>query len=395
MISARSLVTEALRRLPTGGVTLKWWDGTEESFGPDRPVATITVHDPSALTRMVRDVRLGVGEAYMDGLIDIEGNLHDLILLANQQRGIFPKALQGPLKALVRGFGITTSQARAKQDIHAHYDLGNDFYRLWLDHDWMQYTCAYYPNAKATLEEAQTFKLNQVARKLILKPGMQVVETGGGWGGLAIFLAKRYKVNVKTYNISHEQIVYAREWAKREKLTDRVEFIEDDYRKATGTADRFVSVGMFEHVGRPQHDQYFATVKRVLKPGGVSLLHTITIPLESATNPWMTKYIFPGSYVPSWREVVDKLPEFGMHLTDVQSLRLHYAMTLDDWTERFEANLDEVRKTFDERFIRMWRLYLVGSAASYRASGLDLHQYVFTHGLNNDLPLNRLSYLRP
>lgn len=390
----RAALEKLLESLKVGGLTVEWWDGTKTTYGLDKPGLTLHIKDPKVVTRMLRNASLGFGQSYMEGLIDIDGDVHDVVALVNRNKGAFPGfARKSFFGNLMRGVGVGATLAQSKQDIHAHYDLGNDFYRLWLDSKWMQYTCAYYSYAKASLEEAQDFKLDQVMRKLLLKKGMEVVEVGGGWGGLAIYLAKHAKVNVTSYNISHEQVSYAREWSKREGVDKQIEFIEDDYRNATGSADRFISIGIFEHVGRPNHDQYFATLKRILKPGGVSLLHTITTEIERPTDPWIGTYIFPGGYIPSWREVIDKLPEFGLYLTDVESLRMHYALTCDEWAKRFEKNRPQIEQERGPEFIRMWRLYLRASAASFRTSGLDLHQFVFTNGLNNELPLNRLSYL--
>lgn len=394
MLSKTALET-LFANIHTGGFTVVWWDGARSKYGPDASEFTLHLKNKQAIGRILRNISHGFGESYMEGLIDIEGDVHDVVALANRNKAAFPKlATKSFFGNLVRGVGRGASLKESKADIHAHYDLGNDFYRLWLDQEWMQYTCAYYPKKSATLEEAQTYKLDQVARKLILKKGMQVVEVGGGWGGLAIFLAKHHDVKVRSFNISHEQITHARAWARKESLTDRIEFIEDDYRNATGTADRFVSVGIFEHVGRPNHPEYFKGITKILKPGGVSLLHTITTDVERPTDPWIGKYIFPGGYIPSWREVIDRLPEFDLHLTDVQSLRMHYAMTLDEWAKRFEQHRKQITEERGEAFVRMWRLYLRASAANFRTSGLDLHQFVFTHGLNNDLPLDRLSYLK-
>ncbi len=388
MLQKRAM-DQLFERLQVGGFTVTWWDGKTKKYGPDDSELALHFKDPIVAKRLAKNLSLGFGESYMEGLIDVDGDVHDVIALANRNKRAFPQYVSKSFLKLMRGVTIGASLAQAKSDIHEHYDLGNDFYRLWLDRDWMQYTCAYFPKKSASLEEAQAFKLEQVKRKLLLKKGMAVTEVVGGWGGLALYLAKRAGVTVKSFNISHEQIVYAREWAKKLGLEKQVEFIEDDYRNSDHRCDRFVSVGIFEHVGRPNHAEYFKAVKRQLKDGGVSLLHTITTDFERPTDPWIGTYIFPGGYIPAWREVVNALPEYGFHLTDVESLRMHYAYTLDEWAKRFEKHVKEIREERGEKFVRMWRLYLRASAASFRYSGLDLHQFVFTNGLNNELPLCR------
>jgi len=386
----KRVIEKLFEQVQIGGFTVKWWDGETKKYGPGPSEVTLHFKDPKVVGRLAKNLSLGFGESYMEGLIDVEnGEPGTVVALANRNKHAFPKYVPKSFLKLMRGVTVGASVKQAKSDIHAHYDLGNDFYKLWLDRDWIQYTCSYFPNKNATLEEAQAFKLEQVKRKLLLKKGMAVTEVGGGWGGLAIYLAKNAGVTVKSFNISHEQILYARAWAKQAGVEKHVEFIEDDYRNSNHECDRFVSVGVFEHVGRPNHAEYFKTVKRQLKDGGVSVLHTITTDLERPTDPWIGKYIFPGGYIPSWREVVNALPNYDFHLTDAESLRMHYAITLDEWDRRFEQHVDEIRKERGEKFVRMWRLYLQASAASFRYSGLDLHQFVFTNGLNNALPLCR------
>jgi cyclopropane-fatty-acyl-phospholipid synthase len=384
----RAAINKLFERIRVGGFKVIWWDGEKKKYGNGKVEFTLHIKDPSVINRLVKNTSLGFAESYMEGLIDIEGDPHDVVAITHRNKKAFPEFQQRSFRKLMRGVTLGASLKQSKRDIADHYDLGNDFYKLWLDKE-MQYTCAYFPNKKASLEQAQLNKMEHVGRKLLLKPGMKVVEVGCGWGGLSLHLAKKFKVKIKAFNISHEQIIYARERAKREKLDKLVEFIEDDYRNANFTCDRFVSVGIYEHVGRPNHPKYFETVQRLLKPGGVSVLHTITTEMERPTDPWIGKYIFPGGYIPSWREVVNIMPEYNMHLTDTESLRMHYAMTLDEWAKRFERHVNKIRAERDEKFIRMWRLYLRASAASFRFSGLDLHQFVFTHELNNDLPLTR------
>jgi len=277
----------------------------------------------------------------------------------------------------------------SKTNIHHHYDLGNKFYELWLDKEAMQYTCAYFPDPDMSIEQAQIAKLHHVCRKLQLKPGDSVVEAGCGWGGLSRFMAKHYGVTVKAYNISHEQIVYARSKALQEGLADRVEYVEDDYRNIEGEYDVFVSVGMLEHVGNRDYKTLGKVVNRCLKPDGRGLVHSIGRNSHCPMNAWIEKRIFPGAYPPSIKEMMDIFEPYDFSVQDVENLRLHYSKTLEHWWQRFEENVDTIRDDFDETFVRAWRLYLAGSIAAFNTSELQLFQIVFTRAAHNELPWSR------
>jgi cyclopropane-fatty-acyl-phospholipid synthase len=228
----------------------------------------------------------------------------------------------------------------SKKNIHDHYDIGNEFYRLWLD-DRMQYTCAYFPTPSATLEEAQTAKMDHVCRKLMLKPGETVVEAGCGWGTLALHMAKHYGVKVRSYNISHQQVISARKRAKAEGLDNVVEYIEDDYRNMTGP-DVFVSIGMLEHVGAQYYRELGKVIDRSLKEEGRGLIHSIGRNKAEPINPWIEQRIFPGSYPPTLREMMEIFEPSGFSILDVENLRLHYAKTLEHWMDRFEQAKDRI-----------------------------------------------------
>jgi cyclopropane-fatty-acyl-phospholipid synthase len=279
---------------------------------------------------------------------------------------------------------------RARHNVHRHYDLGNDFYRLWLDRE-MVYTCAYFADPGMTLEEAQAAKHEHIARKLNLRPGETVFEAGCGWGSLALYLARRCGVRVKAWNVSHEQITWARARAAQEGLAEQVEFIEDDYRRIAGSCDAFLSVGMLEHVGRRQHAVLGEVIDRCLDPTrGRGLLHFIGRNTPAATGAWISKYIFPGAYIPSLREALGGVLEpRGFSVLDVENLRLHYAATLAAWLARFEDAADLVRAMFDERFVRMWRLYLAEAKAGFRMGSLQLFQVTFARPLNDNVPMTR------
>ncbi|MGH8246034.1 MAG: class I SAM-dependent methyltransferase, partial [Gammaproteobacteria bacterium] len=283
--------------------------------------------------------------------------------------------------------------ADSKQNIHYHYDIGNAFYRLWLDED-MVYTCAYFADAGMTLEQAQKAKLDLVCRKLGLRPGLHVAEAGCGWGSLALHMAGQYGVTVKAYNISREQVAYARNRAAAAGLADRIEFIEDDYRNLRGDFDAFVSVGMLEHVGTENYSVLGSVIDRCLKDEGRGLIHSIGRNRAMPMNSWTGKRIFPGSYAPSLREMMDVLEPGGFSVLDVENLRLHYAHTLVKWLERFEEKHEQVRKLYDDAFVRCWRLYLASSAAAFLAGNLQLFQVVFARFSNNAIPLTRAHLYR-
>ena len=278
--------------------------------------------------------------------------------------------------------------AQARRNVHHHYDLGNEFYRLWLDEQ-LVYTCAYFEHPSATLEEAQRAKLDLVCRKLRLSPGERVVETGCGWGALALHMAEHHGARVRAFNLSSEQIGYAREQARRRGLAGRVEFIEDDYRNANGRCDAFVSVGMLEHVGLAHYDEFGRVIDRCLEANGRGLLHFIGHQRAIPMNPWLDRYIFPGAYIPALSESLAVLEPHGFEVADVENLRRHYARTLEHWMERFEKAADRVAALYDERFVRMWRLYLASSLASFRTGSSQLYQVVFARAGDTRLPWTR------
>jgi cyclopropane-fatty-acyl-phospholipid synthase len=278
----------------------------------------------------------------------------------------------------------------ARDNVHTHYDLGNEFYKLWLDRR-LVYTCAYFPTPESTLEDAQVAKMDLVCRKLQLRPGERVVEAGCGWGALALFMAKHYGVSVTAFNVSTEQIAYARARAREEGLDDRVEFVEDDYRNVKGQFDVFVSVGMLEHVGKADYVTFGDVIDRTLSPSGRGLLHFIGRNQPAPLNPWIRRRIFPGAYPPALREVCEAVLEpSGFSILDVENLRLHYAKTLEHWRQRYNDSRAQVMQMFDEAFARAWQLYLAGSQAAFATGSMQLFQVVFARGTTNDIPWTRV-----
>ena len=280
------------------------------------------------------------------------------------------------------------SLAAARDNVHRHYDLGNDFYALWLDRE-MVYTCAYFRRPDASLEAAQIAKMDHVARKLRLRPGETVVEAGCGWGSFALHLARTYGVRVRAFNISREQVAFARERAKAEGIARRAEFVEDDYRNVTGRHDAFVSVGMLEHVGPEHYADLGRVIDDALAPEGRGLLHFIGRSRPREFSPWVERRIFPGAYPPTLREVSAVLEPTDLAILDVENLRLHYARTLEHWLARFESRRDEVARRFDEHFVRTWRLYLAGSVAAFRTGSLQLFQVLFARSAASDVAWTR------
>ncbi len=368
-------------------IEIELWDGEIIRACSASDMIRVTIRTRSTLLGLLLNPSLTFGDGYSRNEITISGDLTcfcETIELAARRT---PRWLDNRAWRWLHWLTPNTRSA-AKNHIHHHYDLGNEFYRLWLD-ETMAYTCAYFREPTLDLASAQKAKFDHVARKLRLKPGDRVVETGCGWGGMALHLAREYGVSVAAYNISHEQVVYARDCAKAAGLADRVDFLEDDWRSIEGQFDAFVSVGMLEHVGPENYRELGDVIYRSLKPGRLGLLHTIGRNVAQPVDHWTEKRIFPGSCPPSLRQMMDIFEMRDFSILDVENLRLHYARTLELWRDKFESHEVEVEKMFDANFMRMWRLYLNGSIASFRTGGLQLFQIVFAHGQNNSLPWTR------
>ncbi len=370
-------------------IAIRLWNGADYYFGDGRPVGTMEFHSRRALLASACSLRVGFGEGYCKGNIDIHGDILDILnefawaFARRGRRSYYVGKLQSLLKA-IRGHSLT----RSKHNVHSHYDLGNDFYKMWLD-ERKVYTCAYYSRPDMTLAEAQLAKLDHVCRKVQLRPGQNVIEAGCGWGALALHMAEFYGVTVKAYNNSHEQVKYAREQAALRGLEKRVEFIEDDYRTISDQCDVFVSVGMLEHVGLKHFREMGDVIASCLKPDGFGLVHSIGRSHSAPSDPWITKRIFPGGYIPTLAEMAAIFEPNKFSVLDVENLRLHYARTCEEWLHSFEDVSDEVRDMYSEEFVRAWRLYLAGSATGFRSGTLQLFQIVFAPAGNNDVPWSR------
>jgi cyclopropane-fatty-acyl-phospholipid synthase len=355
-----------------GTLELQFPDGTaiRAGDGTGHPVR-VTIHDPRLPGRLVRSPDLALGDGYMDGAYTIAGD--DLpgflaLLLSNAGQGR-ADWWRYPLERAQRAFRILQERApaiRSKANVAHHYDLSGALYDLFLDAD-RQYSCAYFKTPDDTLEQAQAQKKAHIAAKLRLAPGLRVLDIGCGWGGMAITLARDHGAHVTGVTLSEEQHAVATARVAAAGLAGRVDIRLQDYRAVTGSFDRIVSVGMFEHVGRPHYAEYFAHVHDLLTPDGVALIHTIgRSGRPSITSPWITRHIFPGGYVPALSEVMPAIQNTGLWTTDIEVWRLHYAETLRHWRLRFEANVDAVAAMYDARFCRMWRYYLVASEMTFR-----------------------------
>jgi cyclopropane-fatty-acyl-phospholipid synthase len=390
-------------RIRQGRLTVVDHHGQSQSFGttePGWPDIALRLQAANAARRILLNPRLGMGEAYMDGAVSVDNDdimgLVELIRRNNpwEKGGEIgdPKPVKRMLNQLARPFRQLNNLAASRSNVAHHYDLSNDFYRLWLDED-MQYSCAYWSEADDTLERAQLAKKAHIAAKLALQPGQRVLDIGCGWGGMALYLNRVADVEVLGVTLSEEQLKLARERAEAAGVADKVRFELLDYRvlakRAPGYFDRIVSVGMFEHVGVPQFDTFFRACANLLKDDGVMLLHTIgRFGSPSSTDAFTRKYIFPGGYIPALSETLASSEKFKLIASDVETLRLHYAMTLREWYKRVQANRDAIIAQYDERFYRMWTFYLAGATAAFESGGMGNYQIQFTRN-RRALPITR------
>lgn len=387
----RWVVKLLIAATPDIPVTLALWNGEVVQPRNGEPKSGLVFRNRRALYSLVRNPGMNFGDLYCTGDIKIEGELRDFLRLVRPPRNARPSALAGLWRRLAwrNTLPKSASTDAARSNIHHHYDVGNDFYALWLDRHAMQYTCAYYPNSDLSLEEAQTAKMHHVCRKLQLQPGQTVVEAGCGWGGFARFMAREYGVRVRAYNISREQVAHATACARADGLSDLVEFVEDDYRNIAGQYDVFVSIGMLEHVGLANYSALGELIARSLREDGLGLIHSIGRNHPMRINPWIEKRIFPGAYPPTLMEMSEIFQAGDLSVLDVENIRLHYAKTLDHWLERFEANAAAIRETYDEAFLRAFRLYMTGSMTSFLNGDLQLFQLVIAPAGNNELSWSR------
>jgi cyclopropane-fatty-acyl-phospholipid synthase len=354
---------------------------------------TIRLRHPLLHLKLIFRPRLYLAKAFMEGTLTIEeGSLYELIEFLAVNLDALPKGLVAHLlngsATLLRRIHQYNPAPRARRNAAHHYDLSDELYELFLDSD-RQYSCAYFRDGTADLDTAQFDKKRHIAAKLLIRPGQKVLDIGSGWGGLALCLASECGADVTGLTLSAEQHKVATRRAVAAGLSDRVRFYLRDYRNEVGSYDRIVSVGMFEHVGINHYREFFAKMKSLLAPDGVALLHSIgRKDGPGSTNPWVRKYIFPGGYVPALSEVVPFAECLGLWITDIEILRLHYAETLRAWRTRFERNRERIRAIYDERFCRMWEMYLVGSEVAFRRQDLMVFQMQLAKAVDS-VPLTR------
>jgi cyclopropane-fatty-acyl-phospholipid synthase len=376
---------------------LQLWDGKEIDIGPT-PCVTLVIKDPNLVTRLAQPSLDVLGAAYVEGQIDLLGPVHEVIRIGD----VITRALgedDFPLPSREAHDKATDAEA-----ISYHYDLSNDFYRLWLDKD-MVYSCAYFETGSEDLEQAQQAKLRHLCRKLRLKPGERLLDVGCGWGGLARYAAREFGAKVFGITLSREQLELARERVAEDGLQDRVQLELMDYRDLPqdGRFDKVVSVGMFEHVGHANLPLYCQRLFDAVRPGGLVMNHGITArhidgrPVGHGAGEFIDRYVFPHGELPHLVNISSCISDAGLEIVDVESLRLHYARTLDFWSERLEARLEQAKRMVPERALRIWRLYLAGCAYGFRHNWINLHQILASKPLadgSHELPWSRADLYR-
>lgn len=348
----------------------------------------VTLKRPLPKTELLKSTSLALGEAYMRGDIELNRDLFEVLDLFMGQMGKF-KSNKRALRSLIQ---TSRSKGNQKKEVTSHYDIGNDFYRLWLD-ETMSYSCGYFKHAGDSLFEAQVQKVDHILEKLQLEKGMTLLDIGCGWGFLLKRAAQHYGVKGVGITLSEEQYRQFSEEIRDQHLEEKLEVRLMDYRdlKKSGLQfDRVVSVGMLEHVGRGNYECFLDQVEAVLKPEGLFLLHYISALEEYPGDPWMRKYIFPGGTVPSLREIIGMMPDYRFYTLDVESLRRHYTQTLLSWRENFLKHREEIAERYGEEFTRMWELYLASCAATFHNGVIDLHQVLVSKGVNNRIPMTRV-----
>ncbi|WP_211347359.1 SAM-dependent methyltransferase [Sphingorhabdus contaminans] len=390
-------------RIKQGSLTILSHKGEESRYGERQsgwPDVTMRIKSSSAISRILLNPRLGMGEAYMNGDVTIDNDdimgFIEIIRRNNlwENGGEIgdPKPFRKWIRHLARPFTQLNSLANSQANVAHHYDVSNDFYRLWLDDD-MQYSCAYWSEADDSLERAQLAKKAHIAAKLALQPGQKVLDIGCGWGGMALYLNRVANVEVLGITLSEEQLKLARERADAAGVADKVRFELLDYRvlakRAPGYFDRIVSVGMFEHVGVPQFETFFRACANLLKDDGVMLLHTIgRMGKPGATDAFTRKYIFPGGYIPALSETLAASEQVKLIHSDIENLRLHYALTLREWYARVHTHREAIEAQYGERFFRMWTFYLAGATAAFESGGMCNYQIQYIRN-RRSLPITR------
>ena len=383
------LVTEGQLTLITPGLKPRHFGKADAS-----PNLTVRFTDRKVGLEIARNPPLGFGEAYMDGRVQIEGgSLLNLLEMTVGSKSWEDRPI-GPSRFSLEAIGDLLARLRrnpadkARRNVAHHYDLSDDLYELFLDTD-RQYSCAYYKNPENSLEQAQGDKKAHIAAKLDLKPGQRVLDIGCGWGGMALYLHRVAGVNVLGVTLSEEQLKVARRQADEAGVADNVQFELIDYRSLTGSFDRIVSVGMFEHVGAAHYDEFFAKCRSLLKSDGVMLLHTIgQFGLAGSPDPFTEKWIFPGYHLPSLSQILGSSEKVRLIPSDIETLRLHYAYTLREWLKRCERSREKIVALYDDRFYRMWEFYLAGGIVMFESGAGCNYQIQYIRD-RHTLPITR------
>lgn len=384
-----NLFLKIAEELKNESFEVEFWDKEVKTYGNGSRSFKIIIKNPNTARRILSEKTLGFGEEYMEGNIEVEGNLQELLKLgySNAYKKLKPSlAIIG--KIILNYIIYLNTPLKSKSNVSRHYDRGVDFYSLWLDKS-LTYSCAYFKKENDTLEQAQQNKYEHICRKLMLKKGEKLIDIGCGFGGMLIHAAEHYGIIGEGYTLSEDQFNEARNRVKKKGLENKLKIYLKDYREIHGKFDKFVSIGMFEHVGKRYYKDFFQKIRSILVPGVLGLLHTIGCDIDHPTDPWIRKHIFPGGEIPAVQNIIDSMANYDLHFTDIENLRMHYYKTLTKWLEGFEKNAPKIKEMYGEKFIRMWRLYLNGSASAFYNGGLSLYQLVFTHGINNQLPLTK------
>ncbi|KRN58649.1 SAM-dependent methyltransferase [Limosilactobacillus secaliphilus] len=368
-------------------VKINFWDGSSVNYGEGEPEVTITFKEKIPVKDVTRNASIALGEAYMDHKIEIDGSIQKLIESAYENAGSFMR--NSKLRKFMPKQSHTENQS--EDDVQSHYDIGNDFYRLWLD-DTLTYSCAYFTGGNQNdLTAAQIAKVHHILKKLNPQPGKTLLDIGCGWGTLMLTAAKEYNLKVTGVTLSEEQYQFVQKKIQDEGLSNVAEVKLTDYRELGKRQwDYITSVGMFEHVGKENLGIYFRDIAKYMKDDGVALIHGITRQQGGAYNGWINKYIFPGGYIPGLAEMIGHIEENHLQIADIEMLRRHYQRTLEIWDQNFNAHRETIEKMMGDRFTRMWDLYLQACAASFESGNIDVIQYLITKGASGkNLPMTR------
>lgn len=387
--AARELIGKLHAVDPSTCIAVRFWDGDAVTFGGDPPEVTLDIRTEEALRHCLGNGFLGFGESYMAGDLEIEGDAEVLFRLGHiADFGSMELSWKEKMRFAALFVMHQSTLKRARKNIAHHYNIGNDFFELFLD-DSFTYTCAYFRSSDDSLEQAQTYKHEHVCRKLLLRPGDHVADLGCGWGGFLIHAAETRGITGVGVTLSEPQVELGNKRIRERGLQDRIRLELKDYRNLDGTFDKVASIGLMEHVGKRFIPTCFSRIHDLLKPGGLGLVHHVGNDTEYPDDPWTMKYIFPGTHIPPLSRIIAEISRRRMSVLDVENLRRHYTLTLRHWLERYERNYDTARERVGETFARAWRLYLIVSLTSFEYGGNRLFQTLFSKGLNNDIPITR------